>query len=73
VLLAVAKENNLDVELVETRPPETSNDYKKYNGLNKIPTFVSADGKFVLTEMMAIAIYCKFCSIQDCRCTALQR
>jgi elongation factor 1-gamma len=65
VLLAVAKENNLDIELVETRPPETSSDYKKYNPLNKVPTFVSADGKFVLSEMIAIAIYCKFESTQE--------
>lgn len=59
VLLAVAKENNLDIELVETRPPNTDVEYLKLNPLNRIPTFVGADG-FVLTEVIAIAIYCKY-------------
>jgi elongation factor 1-gamma len=58
VLLAVAKENNLDIELVETRPPDTTVDYLKLNPLNRVPTFVGADG-FVLTEVIAIAIYCE--------------
>jgi elongation factor 1-gamma len=58
VLLAVAKENNLDIELVETRPPTNDVDYIKLNPLDRVPTFVGADG-FVLTESIAIAIYCK--------------
>ena len=58
-LLAVAKENKLDVELIETNPPENvPTDYLKLNPLNKIPTFEGANG-FILTECIAIAIYCK--------------
>ena len=58
-LLAVAKENKLDVELVETTPPENDpTGYLKLNPLNKIPTFEGANG-FILTECIAIAIYCK--------------
>ncbi|EXJ80490.1 elongation factor 1-gamma [Capronia coronata CBS 617.96] len=56
VQLAVAKENNLDVELVETRPPNVDTEYLKLNPLGRIPTFVGSNG-FVLTESIAIAIY----------------
>jgi elongation factor 1-gamma len=56
VLLVVAKENNLDIELVETRPPTDDAEYLKLNPLNRIPTFVGSNG-FVLTESIAIAIY----------------
>lgn len=56
-LLVVAKENGLDVELVETRPPNVSTDYLKLNPLGRVPTFVGSNG-FVLTESIAIAIYC---------------
>ena len=59
VLRAVAKENNLDIELVETRPPNVDTDYLKLNPLGRIPTFVSPNG-FILTESIAIAIYCEF-------------
>ncbi|CAK3980104.1 eEF1-gamma domain-containing [Lecanosticta acicola] len=56
-LLAVAKANNLDIELVPTEPAKgVSDDYKKLNRLGKIPTFQGADG-YVLTEAIAIAIY----------------
>lgn len=58
-LLAIAKENKLDIELVETKPPVESDDYKKLNRLGKIPTFVGSDG-FLLTENIAIAVYCKY-------------
>jgi glutathione S-transferase len=58
VNLVVAKENKLDIELVETRPPNVSVDYLKLHPLGKVPTFVSSNG-FILTESMAIAIYCK--------------
>lgn len=57
VLLAVAKENNLDIELVETKPPVQDLEYFKLNPLGKIPTFVGANG-YILTETMAIAVYC---------------
>ncbi|EXJ79711.1 elongation factor 1-gamma [Capronia epimyces CBS 606.96] len=56
VLLAVAKENNLDIELVETRPPITDQEYLKLNPLGRVPTFVGSNG-FILTESIAIAIY----------------
>ncbi|KAL9623342.1 MAG: hypothetical protein Q9160_002449 [Pyrenula sp. 1 TL-2023] len=55
-LLAIAKENKLDIELVNTQPPDVSVDYLKYNPLGRIPTFVGSNG-FVLTECIAIAIY----------------
>jgi elongation factor 1-gamma len=56
-LLAVAKENGLDVELVETSPSEgVSAEYLKLNKLGKVPTFEGADG-FVLSESVAIAVY----------------
>ncbi|EXJ77838.1 elongation factor 1-gamma [Capronia epimyces CBS 606.96] len=54
VSLVVAKENNLDVELVAPRKDDP--EYRKLNPLGKFPTFVGADGD-VLTESIAIAIY----------------
>lgn len=62
VLLAVAKANNLDIELVETNPHQnigTGADYALINRLGKIPSFVGADG-FIVTECIAIAIYRKY-------------
>ena len=59
-LLAVAKENKLDIELVETKTPITDIEYIKLNPLGRVPTFVGANG-FILTESMAIAIYCESC------------
>lgn len=57
-LLAIAKENGLDVELVDTNPGKgVSSDYLKINRLGRIPTFVGADG-FILSELIAIAVYC---------------
>jgi len=59
VLLAVAKENNLDIEFVETNPGEgLSAEYQKLNPLKRVPTFEAPNG-WVLTEVIAIAIYCK--------------
>lgn len=59
VLLAVAKENKLDVEIVKVDPPEgVTADYLLLNGLGKTPTFQGTNG-FVLTECIAIAIYCE--------------
>lgn len=56
-LLAVAKANNLDIELVQTEPAKgVSDDYRKLNKLGLVPTFQGADG-YVLTEAIAIAIY----------------
>ena len=59
-LLAVAKENNLDIKLIETNPHKgVPEPYLKLNPLGKIPTFVGSDG-FVLSEVIAIAVYCEF-------------
>ncbi|KAF1947483.1 hypothetical protein EJ02DRAFT_333727 [Clathrospora elynae] len=56
-LLAVAKENGLEIEFVETEPAKgVSADYLKLNKLGKVPTFEGADG-FVLSECIAIAVY----------------
>jgi elongation factor 1-gamma len=56
-ILAVAKANELDVELVETKPTEgVSTEFLKLNKLGKIPTFEGADG-YVLSECIAIAVY----------------
>ncbi|KAF2757123.1 eEF1-gamma domain-containing protein [Pseudovirgaria hyperparasitica] len=56
-LLAVAKENNLDIELVHTEPgSDVPTEYLKLNKLGKIPTFHGKDD-FVLTEAIAIAVY----------------
>ncbi|KAJ4288659.1 elongation factor EF-1 gamma subunit [Kalmusia sp. IMI 367209] len=56
-LLAVAKENALDLEFVETVPANgVSTEYLKLNKLGKVPTFEGADG-FVLSEAIAIAVY----------------
>ena len=56
-LLAVAKENGLDIEFVDTEPAKgVSTDYLKINKLGKVPTFEGADG-FVLSETLAIAVY----------------
>lgn len=54
---AVAKANNLDLEVVHTEPAKgVSNDYLKLHKLGKVPSFVGADG-YELTECIAIAIY----------------
>jgi hypothetical protein len=59
-ILAVAKANNLDLEVVHIETgPGVSQDYLKINKLGKVPTFVGADG-YILSECMAIAIYGTF-------------
>jgi elongation factor 1-gamma len=56
-LLAVAKENGLEIEFVDTEPAKgVSAEYLKLNKLGKVPTFEGADG-FVLSECIAIAVY----------------
>lgn len=55
-ILAVAKANNVDLEVVEADTVSPSADFVKANPLAKVPTFVGSDG-YVLTESMAIAIY----------------
>lgn len=58
MLQIIAKENKLDVELVETKIGEgaKSPEYKKINKTGQVPSFVGADG-FILTECIAIAVY----------------
>ena len=56
-LLAVAKANNIDLEVVHTEPAKgVSDDYRKLNKLGKVPTFEGKDG-YILSECIAIAIY----------------
>ena len=62
----VAKANNLDVELVETSPSSGDPSYKKINPLDKVPTFVGANG-FTLTECLAISVYRESCLPRDVR------
>lgn len=72
--MAVAKANNLDIEVVNVDLEAANEDYKKVNPLAKVPTFVGADG-YTLYECIAIAIYGTFidkicwASSKDClRC-----
>ncbi|KAI9646961.1 elongation factor EF-1 gamma subunit [Ciborinia camelliae] len=56
-ILAVAKANNIELDIVETDPSKgVSDDYLKINKLGRVPTFVGADG-YTLHEAIAIAIY----------------
>ncbi|KAF2087136.1 hypothetical protein K490DRAFT_42769 [Saccharata proteae CBS 121410] len=56
-ILAVAKENGVDIEVVHTSPNDgVSSDYLKVNKLGKIPTFEGKDN-YVLSECIAIAVY----------------
>ncbi|KAF2148382.1 elongation factor EF-1 gamma subunit [Myriangium duriaei CBS 260.36] len=58
-LLAVAKANNLELDIVKTDPHTgegISDDYRRVNRLGRIPSFEGADN-FILTECIAIAIY----------------
>ncbi|KAF2492041.1 hypothetical protein BU16DRAFT_574162 [Lophium mytilinum] len=56
-ILAVAKENGLDIEFFDTVPANgLSAEYLKLNKLGKVPTFEGADG-YVLSECIAIAVY----------------
>lgn len=53
---AVAKANDLQLDVVEVDVTNPTADYLKLNKLGKVPTFEGEDG-FVLYECMAIAIY----------------
>jgi len=56
-ILAVAKANNVDLEIVETEPAKgVPTEYLKINHLGKVPSFEGANG-YILTEAIAIAIY----------------
>ena len=54
--MAVAKANNLDIEVVNVDLEASTEEYKKINPLAKVPTSVGADG-YTLQECIAIAIY----------------
>ncbi|KAJ5358402.1 Elongation factor 1-gamma 2 [Penicillium cataractarum] len=58
-VLVAAKHNDLDIELVETKPNSAANnsaEYLKVQPLGKIPAFEGSNG-FTLSEVIAIAIY----------------
>ncbi|KAK1827050.1 hypothetical protein QBC39DRAFT_362774 [Podospora conica] len=55
-ILAVAKANNLELEVEEVDTANASAEYLKFNPLSKVPTFVGADS-YVLFECIAIAVY----------------
>ncbi|KAI5862874.1 thioredoxin-like protein [Durotheca rogersii] len=55
-ILAVAKANGLDLDVVEVDTTNPTPEFLKVNPLSKVPAFVGNDG-YVLTECMAIAIY----------------
>lgn len=55
---AVAKANNLELNVVEAPQGSPSVEHLKANGLGKIPAFLGEDG-FALSECIAIAIYGK--------------
>jgi len=59
-LLSIAKQNGLDVELVNVNPGESGfpEEYVSKNPLKRIPFFEQEDG-FILTESLAIAVYCE--------------
>ncbi|KAL8404115.1 hypothetical protein RB594_009103 [Gaeumannomyces avenae] len=55
-ILAVAKANDKELEVVNTSSASAPAGYLALNKLSKVPTFVGSDG-YVLSECIAIAIY----------------
>jgi elongation factor 1-gamma len=55
-IIAVAKANGLDLEVVTVDTTNPTPEFLKVNPLAKVPVFAGSDG-YVLTESMAIAIY----------------
>jgi hypothetical protein len=53
---AVAKANNLELNIVEAPQGSPSIEHLKAHGLGKIPAFLGEDG-FALSECIAVAIY----------------
>ncbi|KAM0558465.1 hypothetical protein ACHAPJ_004655 [Fusarium lateritium] len=53
---AVAKANDIELNIVEAEKGNATVEHLKANGLGKIPAFVGEDG-FALSECIAIAIY----------------
>ena len=55
-ILAVAKANGLELDVVEIEAGNPTAEHKKASGLGKVPAFLGEDG-FALSECIAIAIY----------------
>merc|ERR1712000_374329 len=55
-IMAVAKANNLDLEVITADPQKPTVEHLKANPLGKIPAFLGEDG-FALSEAIAVAIY----------------
>ncbi|CAI4210351.1 unnamed protein product [Parascedosporium putredinis] len=55
-ILAVAKANGLDLEVVEAEAGNATAEHKKASPLGKVPAFLGKDG-FALSECVAVAIY----------------
>merc|ERR1712000_291109 len=55
-IMAVAKANNLDLEVITADPQKPTVEHLKANALGKIPAFLGEDG-FALSEAIAVAIY----------------
>jgi len=55
---AVAKANDIELNIVEAEKGNATVEHLKANGLGKIPAFIGEDG-FALSECIAIAIYSK--------------
>ena len=60
---AVAKANNLALDIVKVEISAPTKEFLALNPLRKVPVFVGSDG-YVLTESIAIAIYgaCRYSS-----------
>lgn len=58
-MLAVAKANGLDLDIVNVDFNNITEEHRKANKQAKVPTFIGSDG-FVLTECIALAIYSTF-------------
>lgn len=58
-MLAVAKANGLDLDVVHIDFSNITEEHRKANKQGKVPTFIGSDG-FVLTECIALAIYSTF-------------
>jgi elongation factor 1-gamma len=54
---AVAKANDLELNIVEADTAAPSVEHAKAHKLGKIPAFIGEDG-FALSECIAIAVYC---------------
>ena len=74
--MAVAKANNLDLEVITADPQKPTVEHLKANPLGKIPAFLGEDG-FALSEAIAVAIYSEleaflichtWCAVRSAQC-----